>query len=177
MSILSFKIRKFKSDFPRKKLVRKFLEGKGVSSPQNLTVFFKKMVSKRMSSASSISLIFDFLTSVISWFWICCQKISKAFIMSILSLKVRKFKSDLPRGKWVKKFLKETASPPAPSPHRYLVIFSRKWYQKTMISDSKTWKIPKSPKMTSKGVYEPLIKSYEQIFSLKILKFKSYFSW
>ena len=29
--------------------------------------------------------------------------------------------------------------------------------------------------MTSKGVYEPLIKSYEQILSLKILKFKSYF--
>ena len=29
--------------------------------------------------------------------------------------------------------------------------------------------------MTSKGVYEPLIKSYEQILSLKNLKFKSYF--
>ena len=29
--------------------------------------------------------------------------------------------------------------------------------------------------MTSKGVYEPLIQSYEQILSLKILKFKSYF--
>ena len=29
--------------------------------------------------------------------------------------------------------------------------------------------------MTSKGVYEPLIKSYEQILNLRILKFKSYF--
>ena len=29
--------------------------------------------------------------------------------------------------------------------------------------------------MTSKGVYEPLIKSYEQILILRILKFKSYF--
>ena len=31
--------------------------------------------------------------------------------------------------------------------------------------------------MTSKGVYEPLIKSYEQILILRILKFKSYFPW
>ena len=29
--------------------------------------------------------------------------------------------------------------------------------------------------MTSKRVYEPLIKSYEQILILRILKFKSYF--
>ena len=29
--------------------------------------------------------------------------------------------------------------------------------------------------MKSKGVYEPLIKSYEQILNLKILKFQSYF--
>ena len=45
MSISSFKIRKFKSDFPRGKQLKN-LYGKGVSAPQKLSDFFKKMVSK-----------------------------------------------------------------------------------------------------------------------------------
>ena len=46
MSIFSFKVRKYKSDFPRGKTAQKFLDGKGVSAPQKLSDFFKKMVSK-----------------------------------------------------------------------------------------------------------------------------------
>ena len=52
--------------------------------------------------------------------------------------KFRKFKSDFPPGKRLEKgnFLKKKATHPL----RNLVIFSKKWYQKTMISASKTLK-------------------------------------
>ena len=61
--------------------------------------------------------------------------------------KKRKFKSDFPRGKMLGKFLTKKAS----QPHRNFVIFSKKWYQKTMISDSKTWKILKVQKWHQKA--------------------------
>ena len=51
MSILSFKIRKFKSDFPRGKQAKIFLDGKVVSAPQKLSDLFKKISSKKMFSA------------------------------------------------------------------------------------------------------------------------------
>ena len=139
MSILILKVRKFKSDLPRGKWLKKFLKETASPPPQKLSDIFKKMVSKRMSSASSISLIFDFLTSVISWFWICCQKISKAFIMSILSLKVRKFKSDFSFGKRLKNLLTKKAS----LPPRNIAIFPKK--------ASKTWKIRKVQKCPQKA--------------------------
>ena len=40
------KKRKFKSDFPRWKRLGEFFDEKGVSAPQKLSGFFKKMVSK-----------------------------------------------------------------------------------------------------------------------------------
>ena len=40
-------------------------------------------------------------------------------------------------------------------PHRNLVIFSKKRYQKTMISDSKTWKILKVQKWHQKASRSP----------------------
>ena len=46
MSILIFKIRKFKSDFPRGKRLEKFLTEKASPPLRNLVIFFKKMVSK-----------------------------------------------------------------------------------------------------------------------------------
>ena len=46
MSVLIFKLRKFKSDFPRGKMLSKFFDEKGVSAPQKVSDFFKKMVSK-----------------------------------------------------------------------------------------------------------------------------------
>ena len=40
------KNRKFKSDFPQGKMLRNFFDGKGVSFPQKLRNFFKKIYSK-----------------------------------------------------------------------------------------------------------------------------------
>ena len=58
MGILSFKIRKFKSDFPREKQLKNFLVEKASLPPKNLVFFSKKWYQKIMSSAASISLIF-----------------------------------------------------------------------------------------------------------------------
>ena len=52
MIILSFKVRKFKSDFLPRRMAQKFLEGNGASAPQKLSDFFKKKVSKTMISDS-----------------------------------------------------------------------------------------------------------------------------
>ena len=60
--------------------------------------------------------------------------------MSILNFKVRKFKSDFPSGKQLKNILTENAS----LPHRNFVIFSKKLYEKTMISEQKHEKYLKS---------------------------------
>ena len=54
--------------------------------------------------------------------------------MSILSFKIGKFKTDIPRAKRLKDLFTENASPPL----RNLVFFKKKRYQKTMISGSKT---------------------------------------
>ena len=57
-------------------------------------------------------------------------------------------------------------------PLRNLVIFSKKWYQKTMISAAKTLKKFKnieSPKMVSKRLYGHYLRSYEQIKKNRIL--------
>ena len=54
--------------------------------------------------------------------------------LSILIFKIKKFKSDFPRGKQLKNLLADKASPPL----RNVVLFSKKWYQKTMISKSKS---------------------------------------
>ena len=48
-----------------------------------------------------------------------------------------KFKSDFPPGKDSRNILTEKLS----QPHRNVAFFSKKWYQKTTISDSKTSKI------------------------------------
>ena len=40
------KNRKFKGDIPRGKMLSKFFDEKGVSAPQKVSDFFKKMVSK-----------------------------------------------------------------------------------------------------------------------------------
>ena len=82
--------------------------------------------------------------------------------MSILSFKIRKFKSDFPRGKWLEIFLMEKVSPPL----RNLVIFSKKYYLKIMISASKIYQILNKQtvlilNMVLKVVYGFYIRSYE----------------
>ena len=51
MSIIIFKFRKFKADFPSEN-GSKILYRKGVSAPQKLSDFFKKMVSKNNDFSS-----------------------------------------------------------------------------------------------------------------------------
>ena len=65
------------------------------------------------------------------------------------------------RERWSENFLTEKAS----QPHRNLVFFSKKLYQKTTISDSKTCKILRVQKWVQK-VSKSL--SYEQILNLII---------
>ena len=60
--------------------------------------------------------------------------------MIILNFKVRKFNCAFPRRKWLKNFLKETASPPL----RNLVIFSKKMWQKQWFQIQKHEKYLKS---------------------------------
>ena len=82
--------------------------------------------------------------------------------MSILSFKIRKFKSDFPRGKWLEIFLMEKASPPL----RNLVIFSKKYCLKIMISASKPYPMLNKQSvlilnMDLKVVYGFYLRSYE----------------
>ena len=63
-------------------------------------------------------------------------------------------------------------------PLRNLVIFSKKWYQKTLISLAKTLKKFKnieSLKMVLKRLYGHYLRSYEQIKKNRILTTKSHF--
>ena len=84
--------------------------------------------------------------------------------------KKHKYKSDFPPVKMVGKFLTKKVS----QPPRRLVFFSKKGIKNNDFRP-KNMKNSKSQKITSKGVQEPLIKSYEQILNLRFRKFKSYF--
>ena len=55
----------------------------------------------------------------------------------------------------------------ATHPRRNLVIFSKKMVPKNNDFRFKNMNNTKNPKMTSKGVQEPLIKSYEQIWNFE----------
>ena len=85
--------------------------------------------------------------------------------------KKHKYKSDFPPVKMVGKFLTKKVS----QPPRSLVFFFQKKGIKNNDFRPKNMKNSKSQKITSKGVQEPLIKSYEQILNLRFRKFKSYF--
>ena len=124
MSIWNLKIRKFKSDFRRGKRLKNFMVEKASPPSRNLVIFSKKGYNKKtLTSDASIE------------------------VTNILSLKIRKFKSDFLRGKRLKDFFTENAS----APHRNLVILSKKWFQKTMISFPKTWKKLKVQKWYQKA--------------------------
>ena len=82
------------------------------------------------------------------------QKASRSLLSRVMSnlhfsqnwQKIANLRAISPRERCSDKFSRKKASQPL----RNLVIFSKKWYQKTTISDSKTWKILKVQKWHQK---------------------------
>ena len=91
--------------------------------------------------------------------------------MSILSFKIRKFKSDFPRGKRLKIFLMEKASPPLRNLELYQKnVINKQWFQ---VQKHEKYSMSKNDqKKASRGL---LFKSYEQISNFNFRKFKSDF--
>ena len=151
MSILSFKFRKIKSDFPIRKRLKKFLT-KNVSPPHRNLVFFpKKWYQKTSISAAN--------TWEIHKVQKCHQKASRSLQSRVINnlifsqhLANRKFKSDSPR-----------ENEKCVSASQKLCDFPKKCTEKWK-NNYFGYKNMKntSPKIPSKGLKEPSIKSYKQ---------------
>ena len=87
-------------------------------------------------------------TSTMYWLQKCTLKLHPPIrqnVMSILSFKNRKCKSDIPRGKRLKNLPTEKACT-ACTRRGNFVFFQKKCTRKTMISETKLWKILKVQK-------------------------------
>ena len=144
--IVKSEIRKFKSGIPLEKFSENLLPGKASGPLRNIRSFPKKCNQKSIISVSK--------TWKIHKVQKCPQKVSRSLKSRDMSnLKIsqnseignlERFTSgkDARRILWRKRRL---------SPSETLWFFSRKWYQKTMISDSKTWIILKIQKLHQKA--------------------------
>ena len=116
------------------------------------------VVIKRVLRFSSFSSI---LTSKMRWFQIWPQKLSTAIrskVMSNLVLKFWNFKADFRGGKWPKIMM---VTNDLSSGRKLRKLFKKKMSKKWDFR-FKNIKKTESPKMTSKVLYELLIRSYER---------------